>query len=221
MFRPTIFEFRDYTLRKGGRQRFEALFEREFVESQEALGSLVAGTFRVVDDPNRFVWLRGFETMESRARALDGFYTSALWREHRTVANAEIRDSDNVLQLNCVAGGVPVDPSKRATIGAEADLRAWFLATTYFVAPDDLPAFARLHALAEDWQGEHVASFVTDARSNSYPRLPTRDESVFLTLTRHTVLPAAEALLTPELEALMRAPPHALRLEPTPRSLIQ
>jgi hypothetical protein len=221
MFRPTVFEFRNYRLRPGGRQRFETLFEREFVESQEALGSLAAGTFRVLGDPDRFVWIRCFETMESRARALDGFYTSALWRRHRDAANAEIRDSDNVLQLNCVAGGMSVDVRRRAPVGVKAEPRAWFLATTYFVAPGDLPRFAKLYERAEPWQGELVASFVTDPRPNSYPRLPVRNDSVFLALSRHTAPPAAEALLTPQLEMLMQAPPHLLRLRPTPRSLIQ
>jgi hypothetical protein len=219
MFKPTVFELRNYTLRRGGRARFERLFEREFVESQEALGSLVAGTFRVLDDPDRFVWIRCFESMESRARALDGFYTSALWRRHRNAANAEIRDSDNVLQLKCIAGEVPVLASARAPIGTESRAQAWFVATTYFVAPDDLPDFAR--AYARSTANEAATSFITDPRPNSYPRLPVRDDSVFVAITRHETAPEAAPFVAPELEALMQAPPHILRLEPTPRSLMQ
>lgn len=219
MLKPTVFELRNYTLRKGGRVRFERLFEREFVESQEALGSLVIGTFRVLDDPDRFVWLRCFESMESRARALNSFYTSALWRQHRNAANAEIRDSDNVLQLKCVAGDVPVDASARAPVGAETEPCSWFVATTYFVAPDDLSQCA--HLFAHDGVGQALARFITDPRPNSYPRLPVRDDSVFVTITRHAAPPDAAAPVTPDIEAFLQAPLHVLRLEPTPRSLMQ
>ena len=218
MFKPTVFELRNYTLRKGGRARFESLFEREFVEAQEAVGSLVLGTFRVLDDPDRFVWIRCFETMESRAAALDRFYTSALWRQHRSAANVEIRASDNVLQLNRVAGDLPLDVSARAPIGTERPARAWFVVTTYFVAPDDLTEFACLCARS-DLGG--VVSFATDPRPNSYPRLPVRDDSVFVTVTRHTAPPDVAAPIPPEFEALMQALPNILRLEPTPRSLMQ
>jgi len=50
------------------------LFDREFIEPQEALGVKVIGQFRDVDNRNRFVWLRGFRDMVSRAQALQDFY---------------------------------------------------------------------------------------------------------------------------------------------------
>jgi hypothetical protein len=45
------------------------LFDREFVESQEALGMKIISQFRDLDNPNRFVWLRGFLDMPFRAQA--------------------------------------------------------------------------------------------------------------------------------------------------------
>ena len=50
------------------------LFEREFVETQEALGMTLVGQFRDLDNPDRFVWLRGFSDMMTRAQALQEFY---------------------------------------------------------------------------------------------------------------------------------------------------
>src|SRR5258708_2755078 len=55
-----IVELRQYTLHPGKRDVLIDLFDREFVESQEALGIKVIGQFRDVGNPNRFVWLRGF-----------------------------------------------------------------------------------------------------------------------------------------------------------------
>ena len=45
------------------------IVHREFVESQENCGMTVIGQFRDLDDPDRFVWLRGFPDMAQRARA--------------------------------------------------------------------------------------------------------------------------------------------------------
>ena len=72
------------------------LFEREFVESQEALGMEILGTFRDAGNPDRFVWLRGFPDMERRARSLAAFYGGPVWKAHREAANATMIDSDNV-----------------------------------------------------------------------------------------------------------------------------
>ncbi len=63
-----IVELRQYTLHPGKRDVLIDLFDREFVESQEALGMKIIGQFRDLDNPNRFVWLRGFRDMPSARR---------------------------------------------------------------------------------------------------------------------------------------------------------
>ncbi len=55
----------------------------------------VIGQFRDLDDPNRFVWLRGFRDMASRAKGLQDFYGGPVWKAHREVANSAMIDSDN------------------------------------------------------------------------------------------------------------------------------
>ena len=64
---PSVLELRQYTLHPGRRDDLIALFEREFIEPQEAAGIAVLGTFRDLDAPDRFVWLRGFADMPARA----------------------------------------------------------------------------------------------------------------------------------------------------------
>src|SRR5262250_1700245 len=71
--RYPVVELRQYTVRPGQRDVLIDLFDREFVESQEATGMAIVGQFRDLDDPDRFVWIRGFASMPSRARALAGF----------------------------------------------------------------------------------------------------------------------------------------------------
>ncbi|MBA3583144.1 MAG: NIPSNAP family protein [Gemmatimonadetes bacterium] len=94
-----IVELRQYTLHPGKRDVLIVLFDREFVESQEAVGMRIIGQFRDLDNPNRFVWLRGFRDMPSRAQALKDFYGGPVWKPHREAANATMVDSDDVLLL--------------------------------------------------------------------------------------------------------------------------
>ncbi|PYK42992.1 MAG: hypothetical protein DME46_08650, partial [Verrucomicrobia bacterium] len=64
-----VVELRQYTLHPGKRDVLIDLFDREFVETQEAVGMKVIGQFRELGHPNHFVWLRGFRDMTSRAKA--------------------------------------------------------------------------------------------------------------------------------------------------------
>ncbi len=94
-----VVELRQYTLHPGRRDELVALFEDVFLDGQAAAGIDVIGHFRDADDPDRFVWLRRFDSMKARADALARFYDGPLWRAHRDAANATMRDSDNVLLL--------------------------------------------------------------------------------------------------------------------------
>ncbi len=96
----SIVELRQYTLHPGQRDVLIDLFDREFVESQEALGMKIIGQFWDLGNPNRFVWLRGFRDMPSRAQALKDFYGGPVGKAHREAANATMIDSDNVLLLH-------------------------------------------------------------------------------------------------------------------------
>jgi hypothetical protein len=94
-----VVELRQYTLHSGKRDVLIDLFDREFVETQEEVGIKIIGQFRDLDHQDRFVWLRGFPDMTSRAKALNDFYSGPVWKAHREAANATMIDSDNVLLL--------------------------------------------------------------------------------------------------------------------------
>ena len=108
--RYPVVELRQYRLRPGQREVLIELFDREFVESQEAEGMAVVGQFRDLDDPDRFVWIRGFASMPARARALAGFYGGPAWKANSAAANATMLDTDDVLLLRPVSAqaGFPV-----------------------------------------------------------------------------------------------------------------
>jgi hypothetical protein len=115
-----IVELRRYALHPGTRETLIELFERELVETQEACGLRVLGTFRDVDDPSSFVWLRGFADMATRGESLRAFYAGPVWAEHRDAANATMIDSDNVLLLRPldVASRLDLEDAVRPRAGA-------------------------------------------------------------------------------------------------------
>jgi NIPSNAP len=126
-----IVELRQYTLHPGQRDTLIDLFDREFVESQEALGARIIGQFRDLDHPDRFVWLRGFEDMVTRREALQAFYSGLVWKAHSAAANATMIDSDNVLLLRPArpTSAFLLDPLDRPPPGAEGSPSGLLVAT--------------------------------------------------------------------------------------------
>ncbi|UGB38072.1 NIPSNAP family protein [Frateuria soli] len=179
-----VLELRQYTLRPGQRERLVGLFEREFVESQEALGMRLPGQFRDLDDPDRFVWLRSFQDMTTRAASLAAFYEGPVWRAHREAANATMLDSDDVLLLR-PAQAFALEGMARPAAGERAP--AGLLTATICPAPPaDLAALARsfdaqVRPVLERLGAPVLAQFVTEPARNTFARLPVREgESVFV-----------------------------------------
>lgn len=209
------------------------LFDRELVATQEAVGMHVLGQFRDLDDPDAFVWLRGFGDMSARAQALEAFYGGPVWREHRDAANATMIDSDNVLLLRPVdsASAIALDPAERPPAGATT-VPPGMLAVTICSLADSAAAgfpelFARELAPAlREAGGELIAAYATEHSPNNYPALPVREgEDVFIWLSRFADSSThadhlARLDLTEALSGHLESAPETWRLTPTSRSLL-
>jgi len=184
----TVFELRQYTLKGGTRAAFTSLFEREFVTSQNVVGSHVRAVFRDLDDPDRFVWIRGFTDMAARKTALEAFYYGPVWKAHRTEANGMIVDSDNVMLLRPMTGAVGP-----GALGGKGVVRA----AIYRLRDVDPVAFAtfftnRMQPVIEA-AGAHVAAtLATNTAENNFPRLPVREHDPVLLWIAHFPDEAAE-----------------------------
>jgi hypothetical protein len=230
---PQLVELRQYTLHPQRRDALIALFDREFVESQEEEGMSVMGQFRDLDDPDRFVWLRGFADIPSRVRGLQGFYGGPVWAAHRDAANATMIDSDDVLLLRPAwdGAGLAHDPARRAGRGADSAPPGLVDVTVFSLNDAASPAlldFCRDRmksalrtggALAQGW-------YVTEPSPNNFPRLPVREgEHVLVGVAVFEDSAAVEALATtwqrdvaPTLAQWLKQQPYAMKLVPTPRS---
>ena len=235
----TVLELRQYTLHPGRRDDLIALFEREFVEPQDAVGSHVIATFRDLDDPDRFVWLRGFTDMAARGDALAAFYGGPAWQAHREAANATMVDSDNVLLLRPLGGdqGLRAALQPRPRVDAAPPAGGVFTVTIcpLLKAADD----ALVHAFDQNvhpwWVGvggDLLACWVTEPAANNFPRLPVREnEPVIAWLTRFddeaaqlrhaALLQASGCLERAEWRVHLSGPAQQLRLAPTPRSALR
>jgi NIPSNAP len=235
-----VLELRQYTLHPGRRDTLIDLFEERFIESQEALGMRVLGQFRDADDPDRFVWLRGFRDMATRKEGLRAFYTGPVWQAHRAAANATMIDSDDVLLLRPAASASGlVLPGARPALGA-APPTSRVVATILSLAKpvdDDFLRFfdARVSPILGETGGAPIARLCTEYAENDFPALPVRAGvhafvwlATFATAAeheRHLVQRDASVAwrtdVVPALAALSTTPPRELRLVPTARSLLR
>jgi hypothetical protein len=238
-----IIELRDYLLHPAQRDVLIELFDRAFVESQEAVGVRVMAQFRDLDRPDHFVWLRGFADMASRRRGLESFYGGPVWAGHRDAANATMSDSSNVHLLRYARQSwslvTPPTPRLRAGVEGMAATALFHLTLCSLRAPV-AASFRRwfereaLPALV-DAGAAPCAVFETESAANDFPRLPVRSgEHVFAWLARHANADAAaqageklassarwvDAVL-PRLQSALAEPMRVLRLHPTSRSLLR
>ncbi|MET8999718.1 NIPSNAP family protein [Amycolatopsis sp. Hca4] len=172
-----VVELRRYTLHPGRRDELIELFEREFVEPQEAAGAHLFGLFRSRASPDEFVWLRGFRSMAERKAALEEFYFGPVWKAHRSAANATMIDSDNVLLLRPVRPGLAAPPP-----GTGVHV------TVSPPAPPPDSAFA---------------AFETEPSENTFPQLPVRADGPFSVWFSRVASPSSFELV-PTARSLIR-----------------
>jgi NIPSNAP len=171
---PGVVELRQYTLKPGRRDELVDLFERQFIEPQEAVGAQVIGHFRDRGDPDRFVWLRGFRDMRSRKNALEAFYGSDLWYEHRDAVNDTLVDSDDVLLLRPATGSPFENGGCPSGEPGVVSVSIWSCAQP--VSPDIVELFKdELVPQLVQAGATPVALLVTEPSENDFPRLPVRE----------------------------------------------
>lgn len=235
-----IVELRRYALHPGRRDALVELFERAFIETQEACGMHVRGQFRDVDDDDRFVWLRGFTDMRARAEALAKFYGGPVWKAHREAANATMVDSDDVLLLRPLRPGSGLAPTASRPAPGEPHCAAGLVTATIWHLCEPVDAtlaatIARSVVPALREAGARVlATWTSEYAENTFPALPVREgEHVLVCLcafadAHHHVAHLARlghqrgwSEAARSLHARLLRAPEILRLAPTPRSSLR
>jgi len=237
-----VIELRQYKIVPGKRDTMIALFEREFVESQEKLGMRLVGQFRDRDDPNRFTWIRAFPSMEARGKALNDFYFGPVWQAHRGEANPLLDDNDDVLLLRPAWPGSEFGPpsGQRPSPGASGKPAGLVVATIEYLwkQPDEGYAAYFRDTLAPAYHKAGLpvlAVYSPESEPNNFPRLYVRqNERLLVWFTRVANLAAYQAAqrklratvvwresLRSALANYRERTPQVLMLSPTRRSLLR
>jgi hypothetical protein len=182
-----LIELRQYLLHPGQRDTLIDLFDREFVETQEAAGMDVLGQFRDHERPDHFVWLRGFPDLNARHESLTRFYDGPVWDEHKAAANATMIDSANAMLLRAVT---PDDalPSQRRDIRDRPSAGLIIVVTEQVDRVDDdtIAAFrSDVITNLEQSNCQTLGVYATEPTPNSFTRLPVRTDRTIVWIGSH------------------------------------
>src|SRR5262245_48147797 len=93
-----IVEVRSYRIKPGRREEFIKFFETRSIPALRAHGMKVLGPLLDLENPNKFVWLRSFPSLEDRERMRNAFYEGELWKnELESIAMPMLESYDVIL----------------------------------------------------------------------------------------------------------------------------
>lgn len=101
-----IVEVRSYRIKPGRRAEFIHLFETRAVPAQRALGIQILGPLIDLENPNKFVFLRSFPSLEERDRMKEAFYEGPLWKNELEAIAMPMLDSYDVILCETSPGYV-------------------------------------------------------------------------------------------------------------------
>ena len=215
-----IVELSRQRARPGRRDELIALFEERLIEPQEAVGARVLGSFRLAEDPDAFVWLRGFTHMQTRRTALGAFHEGPAWQKHGHSASELTAARDDVHLMRAVAPKMGLPPTARLPRPAEQlPATRYSLLLSELRYPEWIGSYHLwLRLFLRKANATPLATFATLPADNNYAALPVRNRDVHVALLPSTTpLPT----LPPELSNMLRHPPEQLVLLPTARSRLR
>ncbi len=93
-----IVEVRSYRIKPGRRDEFIEFFQTRAIPAQQAFGMKIVGPMLDVENPNKFVWLRLFPSLEQREAMRDTFYSGDLFKnELEPIAMSMLESYDVIL----------------------------------------------------------------------------------------------------------------------------
>lgn len=101
-----IVEVRSYRIKPGRRAEFIEFFETRSIPALRSHGMKVLGPLLDLENPNKFVWLRSFPSLEDRDRMRDAFYESELWKNDLEAIAMPMLESYDVILCETASGYV-------------------------------------------------------------------------------------------------------------------
>jgi len=76
-----VVEVRTYKIKAGLRDEFIRFFETRAVPALRSHGMKILGPLLDLENPDSFVWLRSFPSLDERDRMKDAFYEGKEWKD--------------------------------------------------------------------------------------------------------------------------------------------
>jgi heme-degrading monooxygenase HmoA len=104
-----IVEVRSYRITPGKRDEFIEVFKKRSIPGLQSHGMKVVGPMIDLENPNKFVFLRGFPSMEDVQPMKDAFYGGKLWKEELEQILMPMIESYDVTLCQTTAGFIMDD----------------------------------------------------------------------------------------------------------------
>jgi hypothetical protein len=101
-----IVEVRSYRIIPGRREEFIEFFKKRAVPAQQALGIKIIGPLLDLENPNKFVFLRSFPSLNERDEMKKAFYEGELWKNELESIAMPMVDSYDVILCETSGGYV-------------------------------------------------------------------------------------------------------------------
>jgi NIPSNAP len=109
-----IVEVRSYRIKPGHREEFIKFFETRAIPALRSHGMKVLGPLLDLENPNKFVWLRMFPSLDERDRMRTDFYEGELWKNELEAIAMPLLESYDVILCKtapgCVSDWSPEEP---------------------------------------------------------------------------------------------------------------
>lgn len=101
-----IVEVRSYRIKPGRRAEFIEFFETRAVPALRSHGMKILGPLLDLENPNKFVWLRAFPSLDDLDRMKQAFYEGELWKNELESIAMPMLDSYDVILCETSPGCV-------------------------------------------------------------------------------------------------------------------
>ncbi|MEW6735386.1 MAG: NIPSNAP family protein [Acidobacteriota bacterium] len=105
-----IVEVRSYRIKPGRRAEFIQFFQTRAIPALRAHGMKIVGPLLDLENPNKFVWLRSFPSLEERDQMKNAFYEAELWKNQLEAIAMPMLESYDVILCETSTGCVFDEP---------------------------------------------------------------------------------------------------------------
>jgi hypothetical protein len=109
-----IVEVRSYRIKPGRRAEFIEFFKTQAMPAQRSYGMKILGPLLDIENPNKFVWLRGFPSLDERERMKDAFYEGEMWKNELEAIAMPMLDSYDVILCETSHGNLLDGPREES-----------------------------------------------------------------------------------------------------------